>query len=96
MIRSTMEIFLHCPQCGAEVNMAEDASVFRCAYCQSHLKPVGRSAVQSFFISPNETREMVGEALENVLARNVGDYDHLTIKMSDTTMRDTYLYTDLP
>jgi len=69
-----MKIFLNCPQCGAEVNMEEDASAFRCEFCTSKLKPVGRKEVQSFYISPQGTKETVGAALGNVLNRRIGRF----------------------
>jgi DNA-directed RNA polymerase subunit RPC12/RpoP len=69
-----MKIFLNCPQCGAEVNMEEDASAFRCEFCTSKLKPVGRKEVQSFYIAPNSTKETVGTALVNVLNRRIGRF----------------------
>ena len=58
-----MNIAINCPQCGAEVDLAEEDTVFRCRYCGSTLKPTGRNQVQSFFISPRETAQKVGKAL---------------------------------
>jgi ribosomal protein L37AE/L43A len=62
-----MEIAITCPQCGAEVDLAEEDTVFRCLYCGSTLKPTGRNRVQSFFISPRETTQKVGRALIHAL-----------------------------
>jgi DNA-directed RNA polymerase subunit RPC12/RpoP len=62
-----MNIVITCPQCGAEVDLAEEDTVFRCRYCGSTLKPTGRNQVQSFFISPRETAQKVGKALVRAL-----------------------------
>ncbi|TET93082.1 MAG: hypothetical protein E3J28_04950 [Desulfobacteraceae bacterium] len=62
-----MNIAITCPQCGAEVDLAEEDTVFKCLYCDSTLKPTGRNQVQSFFISPKETAEKVGKALLRAL-----------------------------
>lgn len=62
-----MNIAITCPQCGAEVDLAEEDTVFKCLYCDSTLKPTGRNQVQSFFISPRETAEKVGKALLRAL-----------------------------
>ena len=62
-----MDIAIACPQCGAEVDLAEEDTVFRCLYCGSILKPTGRNLVQSFFILPRQTPEKVGKALLDVL-----------------------------
>ncbi len=62
-----MEIVLSCPQCGAEVDLNEDASVFRCRYCDSTLKPTGRNEVESFFFPPKGTMAQVGKALVDTL-----------------------------
>jgi ribosomal protein L37AE/L43A len=62
-----MNIAINCPQCGAEVDLAEEDTVFRCHYCGSTLKPTGRNKVQSFFISPRETAQKVGKALVRAL-----------------------------
>lgn len=67
-----MDIVLKCPQCAAEVSLAEDASVFRCKYCESTLMPTGRNEVQSFFFPPKGTREQVGRALLKALAKKTG------------------------
>jgi len=69
-----MDIVLKCPQCGAEVSLEEDASVFRCEYCESTLMPTGRNEVQSFFFPPKGTREQVGKALLKALAKKVGPF----------------------
>jgi ribosomal protein L37AE/L43A len=58
-----MDITLNCPQCGGEVDLAEDDSVFRCGYCGSVLKPTGRNEVQSFFFPPKGTLQQVAEAV---------------------------------
>ena len=55
-----MDISVDCPQCGAQVDLAEEDTVFKCLYCGSILKPTGRNRVQSFFISPRETARKVG------------------------------------
>lgn len=70
-----MDIVLNCPQCSAEVNLEEDASVFRCQYCNSVLMPTGRNEVQSFFFPPKGTRDQVGNALLKALARKMGPVD---------------------
>ena len=62
-----MDIAVTCPQCGAEVDLAEEDTVFKCLYCGSTLKPTGRNQVQSFFISPRENARKVGEALLRAL-----------------------------
>ncbi len=62
-----MDIAITCPQCGAEVDLAEEDTVFRCLYCGSTLKPTGRNQVQSFFISPRETAQKVGKTLLRAL-----------------------------
>ncbi len=62
-----MNIAIVCPQCGAEVDLAEEDTVFRCLYCGSILKPTGRNRVQSFFILPRKTPQKVGIALINAL-----------------------------
>lgn len=62
-----MDIAVTCPQCGAEVDLAEEDTVFKCLYCGSILKPTGRNQVQSFFISPRENAQKVGEALLRAL-----------------------------
>lgn len=62
-----MNIAISCPQCGAEVDLAEEDTVFRCLYCGSTLKPTGRNEVQSFFIAPRETAQKVGKALLRAL-----------------------------
>ena len=64
-----MEIVLNCPQCGAEVDLNEDASVFRCRYCDSTLKPTGRNEVESFFFPPKGTTAQVGKALAHALSK---------------------------
>ena len=64
-----MEIVLSCPQCGAEVDLNEDASVFRCRYCDSTLKPTGRNEVESFFFPPKGTTAQVGKALVLALSK---------------------------
>jgi hypothetical protein len=64
-----MDIILNCPQCSAEVSLEEDASVFRCQFCDSVLMPTGRNEVQSFFFPPKGTKAQVGEALLKALAR---------------------------
>jgi ribosomal protein S27E len=58
-----MKIAITCPQCDAEVELAEEDTVFKCLYCGSILKPTGRNRVQSFFISPKESAQKVGKAL---------------------------------
>ncbi len=62
-----MNISISCPQCGAEVELAEEDTVFKCLYCGSILKPTGRDRVQSFFISPQKTAQKVGQALLRAL-----------------------------
>ena len=62
-----MNIAITCPQCGAEVDLAEEDTVFRCEYCGLILKPTGRNRVQSFFILPRQTPEKVGNALIRAL-----------------------------
>jgi len=62
-----MNIAINCPQCGAEVDLAEEDTVFRCRYCGSTLKPTGRNQVQSFFVSPRETAQKIGKALVRAL-----------------------------
>jgi len=62
-----MDIAVTCPQCGAEVDLAEEDTVFKCLYCGSILKPTGRNQVQSFFIAPRENVRKVGEALLRAL-----------------------------
>jgi ribosomal protein L37AE/L43A len=64
-----MEIVLSCPQCGAEVALNEDASVFRCRYCDSTLKPTGRNEVESFFFPPKGTVTRVAKALADALGK---------------------------
>jgi ribosomal protein L37AE/L43A len=64
-----MEIVLNCPQCGAEVDLNEDASVFRCHYCDSTLKPTGRNEVESFFFPPKGTAAQVGKALADAVLK---------------------------
>ena len=62
-----MDIAITCPQCGAEVDLSEEDTVFKCLHCGSTLKPTGRNQVQSFFISPRETPQKVGKALLSAL-----------------------------
>ena len=62
-----MDISVDCPQCGAEVGLAEEDTVFKCLYCGSTLKPTGRNRVQSFFISPREPAHKVGKVLIRAL-----------------------------
>lgn len=62
-----MDIVLNCPQCGAEVDLAEDAHVFRCRYCSSILKPTGRNEIQSFFFPPRNTPEQAAGSLDQAL-----------------------------
>jgi ribosomal protein S27E len=62
-----MDIAITCPQCAAEVDLAEEDTVFKCLYCGSILKPTGRNQVQSFFISPRESASKVGKALVRAL-----------------------------
>jgi ribosomal protein L37AE/L43A len=62
-----MDISVDCPQCGAEVELAEEDTVFKCLYCGSTLKPTGRNRVQSFFISPREPAHKVGRVLIRAL-----------------------------
>ena len=62
-----MDISVDCPQCGAEVELAEEDTVFKCLYCGSTLKPTGRNRVQSFFISPREPAHKVGKVLIRAL-----------------------------
>ncbi len=62
-----MDIAVTCPQCGAEVVLAEEDTVFKCLYCGSILKPTGRNQVQSFFIAPRENTRKVGNALIRAL-----------------------------
>ncbi|MFH1490565.1 MAG: hypothetical protein ABII06_16780 [Pseudomonadota bacterium] len=66
-----MDISITCPQCGAEVELAEEDTVFRCVYCSSTLKPTGRNRVQSFFILPKKKPEEVGTALIRALQGKV-------------------------
>jgi len=69
-----MNIAITCPQCGAEVELAEEDTVFKCLYCGSILKPTGRNRVQSFFISPKETAHKIGTALLRALkVKNLKD-----------------------
>lgn len=70
-----MDIVLNCPQCSAEVNLEEDASVFRCRYCNSVLMPTGRNEVQSFFFFPKGTMGQVGKALLKALTLKMGPVD---------------------
>ena len=58
-----MQIAVACPQCGGEVELEEDASVFHCTFCDSTLKPTGRNEVQSFFFPPKGNKEAIGKAL---------------------------------
>ena len=67
-----MDIVLKCPQCAAEVSLEEDASVFRCEFCESTLMPTGRNEVQSFFFPPKGTKEQVGRALQKALVKRMG------------------------
>ena len=69
-----MDIVLKCPQCAAEVSLAEDASVFHCDYCESVLMPTGRNEVQSFFFPPKGTKEQVGRALLKALEKKIGPF----------------------
>ena len=62
-----MNIAITCPQCGAEVELAEEDTVFKCLYCGSILKPTGRNRVQSFFIFPKEKTQKIEEALLGAL-----------------------------
>ena len=62
-----MNIAITCPQCGAEVELAEEDTVFKCLYCGSILKPTGRNRVQSFFIVPKETAHKIETALLRAL-----------------------------
>jgi ribosomal protein S27E len=62
-----MDIAVTCPQCGAEVPLAEEDTVFKCLYCGSILKPTGRNQIQSFFIAPRENPQDVGKALVRAL-----------------------------
>ena len=62
-----MDISVDCPQCGAEVELAEEDTVFKCLYCGSTLKPTGRNRVQSFFILPREPAHNVGNVLIRTL-----------------------------
>jgi ribosomal protein L37AE/L43A len=75
-----MDISVDCPQCGAEVELAEEDTVFKCLYCGSTLKPTGRNRVQSFFISPREPAHKVGKvlirALNAKLARQLRIVEH--------------------
>ncbi len=70
-----MDIALKCPQCGAEVSLEEDASVFRCEFCESTLMPTGRNEVQSFFFPPKGTKEQVGKALLKALEKKMGRFE---------------------
>jgi ribosomal protein S27E len=62
-----MDIAVTCPQCGAEVDLPEESTVFKCLYCGTILKPTGRDQIQSFFIAPRENARKVGEALIRAL-----------------------------
>jgi len=62
-----MNIAITCPQCGAEAELAEEDTVFKCLYCGSILKPTGRNRVQSFFILPKETARKIETALLRAL-----------------------------
>jgi ribosomal protein S27E len=62
-----MDIAVTCPQCGAEVDLPEESTVFKCLYCGTILKPTGRNQIQSFFIAPRENARKVGEALIRAL-----------------------------
>jgi ribosomal protein L37AE/L43A len=70
-----MDIALKCPQCAAKVSLEEDASVFRCEYCESTLMPTGRNEVQSFFFPPKGTKEQVGKALQKSLKKKMGPFE---------------------
>lgn len=70
--QTSMQIALTCPQCGGQVELAEDASVFHCTFCDSTLKPTGRNEVQSFFFPPKGNKETVGRALVNALWEKKG------------------------
>jgi predicted RNA-binding Zn-ribbon protein involved in translation (DUF1610 family) len=72
-----MNIAITCPQCGADVELAEEDTVFKCLYCGSILKPTGRNRVQSFFISPKETAHKVGIALLRALKANTSKDLHI-------------------
>jgi ribosomal protein L37AE/L43A len=60
---------MSCPQCGGEVDLNEDASVFRCRYCDSTLKPVGRNEVESFLFLPKGSVLQVGKAIVKTLSK---------------------------
>lgn len=62
-----MDIAVTCPQCGAEVDLPEEDTVFKCLYCGSILKPTGRNQVQSFFIAPRGNVHKVEDALLRAL-----------------------------
>jgi len=67
-----MDIAVTCPQCGAEVDLAEEDTVFKCLYCGSTLKPTGRNQIQSFFIAPLDNPQAVAKALlRALLSKNV-------------------------
>lgn len=72
-----MDISVDCPQCGAQVDLAEEDTVFKCLYCGSILKPTGRNRVQSFFISPRETARKVGKVLIRTLNAKLSKHLHI-------------------
>ncbi len=70
--QATMQIALTCPQCGGEVELSEDASVFHCSFCESTLKPTGRNEVQSFYFPAKGNTDSVGKALLKALRQKKG------------------------
>ena len=54
------------------MELAEDASVFHCAFCDSTLKPTGRDEVQSFFFPPKGSKDAIGRALVKALREKKG------------------------
>jgi ribosomal protein S27E len=72
-----MDISVECPQCGAEVDLAEEDTVFKCLYCGSILKPTGRNRVQSFFVAPRQSAPKVGKVLIRALNAKLSKHLHI-------------------
>ncbi|MBF0549230.1 MAG: hypothetical protein HQK60_01720 [Deltaproteobacteria bacterium] len=59
----------NCPQCSAELDLAEEASAFHCAYCGSSLYLAGRQGVRQYYLAPRDDPARLEKALVQALSR---------------------------
>ncbi|MBF0496607.1 MAG: hypothetical protein HQK58_08550 [Deltaproteobacteria bacterium] len=62
-------ISTNCPQCSADLDLAEETGGFHCAYCGSSLYPTGRQGVRRYYLAPREDPARLEKALVQALSR---------------------------